>query len=552
MRTARKATAAAVFSGLVLFLAALLAWSGPLSAAARHYSLTILHTNDIHARMAEFNKFGQTCSDDEAARGECFGGYPRIAAAIESERKKGGNILLLDAGDQFQGTLFYTLLKGRPSRECLNFLKYNAATLGNHEFDDGPKVLVDTYLDGLAPPMLAANVDAAADPALAAHLKPWTVVTVGGRKIGLVGIANEDTAFLSTPGPDVVFHKAVEPLRQAVQDLAAQGVDIVVALTHVGLDRDKELAAAVDGIDVIVGGHSHTLLSNTDFKAAGPYPVVVKSPSGKPVLIVQAEAWGKYLGELHVDFDAKGEPVAWNGQPLLMDASRPKDQALLHKVDAWKQEIKPYLAQAMGSVAEDLPADCRFGECALADALADAIRLSAKPQGAQAAIINGGAIRAGLKAGTVSLGDLLTVYPFADVVATFDLSGTDLLAALEHGVSLVATPEASGTGRFLQVSGIKYVFDPRKPAGQRIVSAEIADQDGSYAPIRPDKTYSLASTSYLTKGGDGYAMLKDGAKRVYAFGKPVSDALADYFATHSPVQARLEGRIVRLGNAIGK
>jgi 5'-nucleotidase len=536
-------------------LAAVLLLAAQLHAAEAKqqlYRLKILHVNDIHARIAEFNRFGQTCTAEESAKGECFGGYPRIAAAVEAARKQGGNILLLDAGDQFQGTLFYTVLKGGPSRDCLNALRAGATTLGNHEFDDGPKVLEDTYLKGLAVPVLAANLDASAIPSLAARLKPWTLLLVGGRKIGVVGIANEDTAKLSNPGPDLAFLDAEAALRRSVKELAAQGADIVIALTHVGLARDRELASKVDGVDVIVGGHSHTLLSNTDPKAAGPYPVVERSPSGRPVLIVQAEAWGKYLGEITVDFDTRGMPVAWAGAPLLLDASRPQDSALLSKVQGWQEELKPALGQMVGKIAEAMMPDCRGGECLLGDVLADAMRASAKSQGVRAAFVNGGAVRAGLRAGDVSLGDLLTVYPFSDNVATFELAGKDLLAVLEHGVSLGGQSGASGSGRFLQVSGMKYAFDPRKPEGSRIVSADIVGPDGGFAPVDPEKTYPLASSGYLLRGGDGFAVLKEKAKRVYAFGMPISDALSDYVASHSPLAPRLEGRIVRLGDALEK
>ena len=123
---------------------------------------------------------------------------------------------------------------------------------------------------------------------------------------------------------------------------------------------------------------------------------------------------------------------------------------------------------------------------------------------------------------------------------------------LEYSVSLATQSDASGSGRFLQVSGLKFSFDPRKPVGQRIVNADIQDQDGGFSPVAPEKTYPLASSGYLLKGGDGYAMLKEKAKRVYAFGMPISDALADYFSTHSPLAPRLEGRIVNLGNALTK
>lgn len=541
------------FVRILAVLASILLASAQLHAAdAKLYRLKVLHTNDIHARISEFNRFGQTCTSEESSQGECFGGYPRIAAAVEAARKQGGNVLLLDAGDQFQGTLYYTILKGVPERDCLNALRANATTLGNHEFDDGQAVLENTYLNGLTVPVLAANLDASAVPTLKARIKPWTVLSVGGRKIGVVGIANEDTARLSNPGADIAFGDAESALRQSVRELAAQGADIVIALTHVGIERDMELASKVDGVDLIVGGHSHTLLSNTDPKAAGPYPVVARSPSGRPVLIVQAEAWGKYLGEITVDFDNRGRPVAWAGAPLLLDASKPQDPALLAKARTWQEELKPFLGQPMGKAAEAFMPDCRGGECALGDILADAMRASAKAQGVRAAFVNGGAVRAGLRPGDISLGDLLTVYPFTDNVATFEMTGKDLLAVLEHGVSLGGQPGASGSGRFLQVSGMKYAFDPNRPEGSRIVTADIAGPDGSYAPVDPEKTYALATSGYMLKGGDGYDMLKDKARRVYAFGMPISDAFSDYVASHSPLTPRLEGRIVRLGDALEK
>lgn len=538
---------------LVLSVLLVLAGAAPaLCASARHFVLTVLHTNDIHAHVAESDRMGQTCTEAESATGQCLGGYPRIAAEAAKVRAQGGHVLLLDAGDQFQGTMFYTELKGRPMRDCVNAMAYTAMTLGNHEFDDGPGVLAETFLEGLHVPVLAANMDASREPLLQGRFKPSTVVTVGGRKIGLVGLTHEHTNRISSPGPNLVFSDAEKALRDQVKELRAHGVKTVIAITHVGYQRDMELASKVDGVDLIVGGHSHTLLSDTDPNAAGPYPTVVKSPSGKPVLVVQAKCWGQYLGRLDLTLDDAGAVVAHTGAPLLMDASKPQDKALLERVRAWQKDIAPMANRPLGSVTEDVSGACRFGECALGDLLADALRMAAKNQGVQAAFVNGGALRSGLRAGPVTLGDLLTVYPFQDTVATFDLSGADLLAVLEHSVSRADTPDGQGTGRFLQVSGLRFSFDPGKPVGHRLASVAILGTDGEYAPVDPAKTYTLASTGYLMKGGDGYTVLKDKAKRVYAFGIPVADALTDYFTTHSPFTPRPEGRIVRLGDALGK
>lgn len=539
----------------VLALCALLVLAGAapaLCGSAKHFVLTVLHTNDIHAHVAESDRMGQTCTEAEAASGQCLGGYPRIAAEVAKVRAQGGHVVLLDAGDQFQGTMFYTELKGRPMRDCLNALAYTAMTLGNHEFDDGPAVLAQTFLDGLHTPVLVANLDASREPLLQGRFKPSLVVTVGGHKIGLVGLTYERTDRISSPGPTLVFSDAEKALRAQVKDLRAQGAKTVIAITHVGYQRDMDLASKVDGVDLIVGAHSHTLLSDTDPNAAGPYPTEVKSPSGKPVLVVQAKCWGQYLGRLDLTLDDSGAVIAHTGAPILLESSLPQNKPLLERVQAWQKEIAPVASRPLGTVTEDVSGSCRFGECALGDLLADSLRMATKNQGVQAAFVNGGALRSGLRAGQVTLGDLLTVYPFQDTVATFDLSGTDLLAVLEYSVSKSGTPDGQGTGRFLQVSGLRLSFDPGKPAGQRLSSVSILEADGEYAPVDPAKTYTLATTGYLMKGGDGYAILKDKAKRVYAFGIPVADALTDYFSTHSPFTPRLEGRIVRMGDALGK
>ncbi len=137
----------------------------------------------------------------------------------------------------------------------------------------------------------------------------------------MIGLTTKEASINSSPGPDLTFNDYVESLQPVIAELQDKGVNKIVLLSHIGYADDQTLAAAIDGVDVIVGGHSHTLLSNTDEAASGPYPTVVKSPSGDPVLIVSAEAYGKYLGELDVTFDDAGVPVKWDGAPILLDAS---------------------------------------------------------------------------------------------------------------------------------------------------------------------------------------------------------------------------------------
>lgn len=288
-----------------------------LAGAPAHadYSLTILHINDLHSRLEPINKYDSTCSPEDDAKGECFGGVARLKAKIDERRaalaEAGRNVITLDAGDQFQGSLFYTTYKGAAAAEFMNAIGFDAMAVGNHEFDDGPEGL-SAFLDKVDVPVLSGNIDVENEPALKGKIAGTMVLSVGGQRIGLVSTLAEDTVETSSPGPNVAFFSAENYLKGAVEGLQAAGVDKIVAITHMGLPRDLQIASRVPGIDVIVGGHSHTLLSNTDDKAAGPYPVLVQNPVGQQVPIVQAYAYGKFLGEIEVVFDDAGNVVSAN------------------------------------------------------------------------------------------------------------------------------------------------------------------------------------------------------------------------------------------------
>ncbi|RMF05581.1 MAG: multifunctional 2',3'-cyclic-nucleotide 2'-phosphodiesterase/5'-nucleotidase/3'-nucleotidase, partial [Chloroflexi bacterium] len=247
------------------------------------FTLTVLHTNDVHSRIDEFDKRGNTCDEDEKAEDACFGGVARRQTMINQIRAEMPNVILVDAGDQFQGTLFYTQYKGGAAQEMMNTLGYNAMAVGNHEFDDGPGTL-GSFVRGVNFPVLSSNMDVSAEPELAGSIQPSTILDVNGEKVGVIGVTTVDTGILSSPGDNVAFNDAVASAQAAVDELTAQGVNKIIALTHIGYGPDQELAAALTGVDVIVGGHSHTLLSNTDEDAAGPYPTVVNAADGNPVL----------------------------------------------------------------------------------------------------------------------------------------------------------------------------------------------------------------------------------------------------------------------------
>ena len=544
MPTRRFPRLPSLLAGFVLLLGLAVAAPG----RAGELTLTLLHTNDFHARLAPVTMDGNRCRIEDAAQHKCFGGVARLATEIAALRASRPNPVLVDAGDRFQGSLFYTYYKSAALKPFFQYLNYQAMTLGNHEFDDGPEELA-RFLTGLTVPVISANVDVSAEPLLAGRFGGTLVLPVAGEKIGLIGLTTPSTATNSKGGPNVHFTDPVVAAREAVAALHRQGVRRIIVLSHLGFAEDRKLAAAVDGLSVIVGGHSHTLLRDGDPRSAGGAPQRAVSPSGKTVLIVQDYFAGVYLGVLQVTLDDDGVPVAWQGEPVPLDDGIPEDLALKGFVAALEKPLVPLLAQPVGTTTTALDGAatvCRFGECTLGDVIADSIAEQTKADNTQIVIINGGGIRAGIPAGPVSIGQVLEVLPFANTISTFDLSGADVRAALENGVSRAESPGNDGTGRFPQVSGLRYSWKAEAPVGQRIVSVEVRQPDGSFLPLDPAATYHVASHDYLRNRGDGYAMFREKATNVYDGGALLSDALAAYITAHSPLNAVPDGRITRL------
>ncbi|MDH4414742.1 MAG: 5'-nucleotidase C-terminal domain-containing protein [Rhizobium sp.] len=523
-----------------LFSASVLALTA--GTALADFELNILHINDLHSRIEAINKSDSTCSADDAAKNECFGGIARVKAAIDARRAElsGKNVLTLDAGDQFQGSLFYTTYKSAPIADFMNGIGFDAMAIGNHEFDDGPEELAK-FIDALKFPMISGNTLAGLNSPVADKFKPYIVKDFGGEKVAVVSVLATDTDETSSPGDSVLFADEISYLKEAVKEIEGQGIDKIVLLSHVGYPKDQEIAAAVDGIDVIVGGHSHTLLSNTDEKAAGPYPTMIKNPAGKDVPIVQAYAYSKYLGDLTVIFDDAGVVKTATGAPKLLDASVTPDAGFVAKVSELAGPIEELKLKEIGATAEAVDGareSCRAVECSMGNLVADAMIDRLSDQGITIAIQNGGGLRASIDAGTVTMGEVLTVLPFQNTLASFQLKGSDIVAALENGVSQVE----EGAGRFPQVSGLKYTADLNKPAGSRITSVEVKEGD-AFVAIDANKVYGVATNNYMRSGGDGYKIFATGGQNAYDFGPGLEAVVADYIAKNSPYKPYTDGRI---------
>ncbi|PHQ79745.1 MAG: multifunctional 2',3'-cyclic-nucleotide 2'-phosphodiesterase/5'-nucleotidase/3'-nucleotidase, partial [Thalassobium sp.] len=394
-------------------------------AATAEYSLTILHTNDFHDRFEPISKYDSGCSAEDNDAGECFGGVARMVTAVTEARARSNNVILVDGGDQFQGTLFYTYYKGAMTAEFMNQLGYDAMTVGNHEFDDGPEVLRG-LIDAVDFPVLMSNADISGEELLSGAIEKSTIIERGGERIGLIGLTPQNTNELASPGPNVIFTAPAEAVQAEVDRLEAEGVNKIIVLSHSGYNVDIAIAQATTGVDVIVGGHSHTLLG--DFEdAAGPYPTMVGDTA-----IVQARSYGKYLGELNVTFDDDGVITEASGAPVTIDGTVAEDAAAKERVAELAIPLEEIRNRVVAETADVLTGDrtiCRVMECSMGNLIADAMLDRVADQGIVIALQNSGGIRADIDAGEVTMGEVLTVLPFQNTLSTFQISGATLMEA---------------------------------------------------------------------------------------------------------------------------
>ena len=416
-------------------------------------------------------------------------------------------------------------------------------TVGNHEFDDGPEVLAG-FMEAIDFPILMSNADVSAEPLLADKLAKSAVIERGGEKIGLIGLTTEDTHELSSPGDNVVFTDSVAAVQGEVDLLTAQGINKIIVLSHSGYGVDQMFAENTTGVDVIVGGHTNTLLSNTDEKAEGAYPTMVKDTA-----IVQAYAYGKYLGELNVTFDDEGKIKEASGDPILIDAGVAEDETTVARIGELAQPLEELRSKVVAETTEPIEGDrnregvrrpspelrsvCRVQECQMGNLVADAMLARVADQGVEVAIQNSGGLRSSIDAGEVTMGEVLAVLPFQNTLSTFQVTGAALVEALENGVSQIEEV----AGRFPQVAGMTFTVDTSAEPGSRI-----SDVTVSGMPLDPEKTYGVVSNNYVRNGGDGYAPFTS-AQNAYDYGPDLADVTAEFIAANGAYTPYTDGRI---------
>ena len=511
---------------------------------SEEFELTVLHTNDTHATIDTTN------SPNHIAR--------RVQAILDAKASV-DHSLLVDAGDVFSGTVYFNKYEGLADLAFMNYVGYDAMTFGNHEFDKNSTVL-SKFIEAAQFPFVSSNVDFSDDEVLSELVQAATdeeaqngkiytelVKTIAGEKVGIIGLTTEDTENIASPG-DVKFKNAVASAKEAVASLTEKGINKIIVLSHLGYEADQALAEAVEGIDVIVGGHTHTKLTE---------PTVINE-DGPATLIVQTGEKGQFLGKLNVIFNEEGELVEWDGGLISVDEKvngqyviKENEEALRMLNAQFKPGIQSLMTEYIGKTEIKLDGErgsVRTKETNLGNLIADGMLYAAKQAGSGATIAlqNGGGIRASIEQGQISIGQVLTVLPFNNDLVTIDVTGQELLQALENGVSKVEVAD----GRFPHVSGMRFDYDSTKEAGERIVRVQILE-DGKYVALDLEKTYTLATNAFTAQGGDFYDSFKEAYNdgRVTLLYLPDYDVFKNYIEKVGTITAentKVEGRIIDL------
>ena len=432
-------------------------------------------------------------------------------------------------------------------------------SLGNHDFDEGIPGLTP-FIRNLTCPVLAANLILTEEPELQAetNLLKSVVFDINGVQVGVIGYLTPETRVVAI-GNNVNYIEEVTAIRQEASVLKNKGVQILIALGHSGFLKDLEIAKEVEDIDLVIGGHTNTFLWNGGKPDTedldGPYPTTVAQKSGRLVPVVQAYAYTKYLGKLHITFDSDGEIISCNGNPILLDATIPQDSAVLKLVNYYHDRVLKTTEQVIGNTSVFVDGQtCRVNECNMGNFITDAMiyKYTSTYRGhgwtdAPIAILHSGGIRSSFSERSlptnITKGDLLRVMPFDGVVVKVTINGNDILRMLEYAVHTYNP--LYPTGQLLQMSGMRVQYDLSKPSQRRVMQVSLRCGKclyPEYFALNKTEEYNILMPTFLASGGDGFFMLDD---------LPVTDVNIDeiqsteaYIKSHSPLYPGLEGRIV--------
>ncbi|CAN7986184.1 unnamed protein product [Ixodes hexagonus] len=527
-------------------------------------TVTLLHTNDVHGRFEEFSPSGARCPESLSKMGLCVGGVARQKTLVNQVRSSGQHVLFLNAGDYYQGTLWDYMLGAKIMVDAVNYLEHDAMSLGNHEFDRAPQELAQ-LLRNITVPILGCNVDFSDEPLLKdLPLEPSMTVRLGSDLVGIIGF----TKFRTTLGMNsarVLLTDETECIRREAMRLRQRGAKVIIALGNSGYPENK-IVQAIPEVSVIIGGGTHVFLYSAptidgmvpDDKPHDSYPVVVKRGDGSRCLIVYDFWMGKYMGNLTVTWDDRGQPLHWSGQPTLLDDSVKQDAAGLTMLDRYRPQLQAARSTVVASTQVYLQGDketLRFTESNMGNVMAEAFlkhfskRRRTSPDSwssVSAVFINSGALRAPIEEGSITLEDVTNVLPYDNTMVVFNLTGAQLKSIVEHGVRHYNSPGIVKSGAFLQMAGVRVVYNLYCKPGNRVVDLQIlcaACLIPRFERVQQDSWYTIGTLKYAANGGDNFdfSFVKPGDRVDTNF---LDSAMAiEYLNASSPVTMGLDGRI---------
>jgi len=519
------------------------------------FELNVAHINDHHSHLEEekmpLKLNGKTVTVH-------IGGLPRVAQAIKNFRQGNKNTLVLHAGDALTGTLYYTLFEGKADAELMNAINFDVFTLGNHEFDDGNKLL-KSFLDVLKIPVVSANVVPDKGSILEGKWKPYMIKNVGGQNIGIIGLdVVKKTKESSSPGDDIKFLDEVEIARKYVNELQGKGINKIIIVSHSGYEKNVEIGEKVDGVDLIITGDTHYLLGK-EFEQFGlvpekeDYPKKVNSPNGNPVYIAEAWNYSYLLGQMKVKFDKNGviteliptpkvligddffEVKNAEGKAVQLDAKEKNeilnsiknnkniaaiknDPTLAKLLERYQKEKTELGKRTVGKITEEILGgsdnrvpgphnkDGSFATTLVAESVLHKLRNTGTGN-VDFVIVNAGNVRITLNPGVFTYDLAYSLLPFtSNTVFITDITGAEVKQTLEDAIDYVLNGGSSGA--FPYGAGIRYEATKEGTLGTRVKKIEVFDfKANKWVPIDAKKTYMLAVNSYIAKGKDGYTTL---------------------------------------------
>jgi len=496
----------------VAFLSLLLCSLFTFGQTSETVKVTFLHVNDTY----QFTP----------VEGGKLGGLARVMTIRKEALKANPNTIFTLGGDTVSPSVETRTYRGAQMIDAWNAVGLDYAVFGNHEFDLKTDELL-TRMKESKFKWLGANVIDTKTGKLFAETSPFIIREIEGVKIGVVGFLLPETKETSSMEAHLKVLDYCETAKAVVPEMRLAGAKVIVGLTHMFMSQDKRLAQCAD-FDLILGGHEHTLLQS--------------SANGTPIFKMTADA--REVGKFDLYIDKKtGKLVSMDWKIIPVNDSIP-DAPEFSPIIAKYKDLLDKLQVKVGNTAVKLDATSfasRTKETNVGNFIADSYRYVT---GADIGFVNGGSIRADLEynPGVLSMRDVLSILPFNNPIVKIEISGKTLYEVLEHGVA--RSREDNEPGRFPQISGMKFTFDANKLPGQRIVEATVGGKR-----IDPNATYTLATSSFLVGGGDGYTMLKD-AKVLIAADKARKDSElfeeAIKKSQNATIAPKVEGRITRL------